>query len=127
MIRGSPVPQLFVPRKTLRNNSRVIKKQPQFPIFNSPVVDQSIYVFGGYRSAGSYRVRSGGKGDVTKSHVDWYSRNSSYVATPVHYDGRLYWIDDQGIAWCQEASTKNCSGNNRLVVERLNSTRVKKT
>jgi len=37
LIRGSPVPQLFVPRKTLRNNSRVIKKQPQFPIFNSPV------------------------------------------------------------------------------------------
>jgi len=38
LIRGSPVPQLFVPRKTLRNNSRVIKKQPQFPIFNSPVL-----------------------------------------------------------------------------------------
>ena len=69
------------------------------------VVNQSIYVFGGYRSAGSYRIRSGGKGDVTKSHIDWYSRNSSYVATPVHYDGRLYWIDDQGIAWCQEASS----------------------
>lgn len=69
------------------------------------VVDQSIYIFGGYRSSGSYRIRSGGKGDVTKSHVDWYSRNSSSVATPVHHDGHLFWIDDQGIAWCDEAAT----------------------
>lgn len=69
------------------------------------VVNQSVYVFGGYRSAGSYLVRSGGKGDITKSHVEWYSRNSSYVATPAYHDGHLYWIDDQGIAWCQEASS----------------------
>lgn len=69
------------------------------------VVDQSIFVFGGFRSSGSYRIRSGGKGDVSKSHVDWYSRSSSYVATPVHHEGFLYWIDDQGIAWCLEAAT----------------------
>lgn len=69
------------------------------------VVDQSIFVFGGFRSSGSYRIRSGGKGDVTKSHVDWQSRSSSYVATPVHHHGHLFWIDDQGIAWCQEAAT----------------------
>lgn len=69
------------------------------------VVDESIFVFGGFRSSGSYRIRAGGKGDVTKSHVDWQSRSSSYVATPVHHDGRLYWADDQGIAWCLDAAT----------------------
>ncbi len=69
------------------------------------IVDKSIYIFGGYRSSGSYRIRSGGKGDVTQSHVDWYSRSSSYVATPVHHDGHLFWIDDQGLAWCLEAAT----------------------
>jgi hypothetical protein len=47
----------------------------------------------------------GGKGDVTSSHVDWHSRSSSYVATPVHHDGHLFWIDDQGIAWCLDAKT----------------------
>jgi outer membrane protein assembly factor BamB len=72
---------------------------------NPLVIDQSIYVFGGYRSAGSYRIRSGGKGDITKSHVDWYSSDSSYVATPIHHEGRFYWIDDKGIAWCQDASS----------------------
>ena len=69
------------------------------------VVDNSIFVFGGFRSSGSYRIRTGGKGDVTSSHIDWHSRSSSYVATPVHHDGHLFWIDDQGIAWCLDAKT----------------------
>ena len=72
----------------------------------SPLVDgQAIYVFGGFRSSGSLRVRAGGRGDVTQTHVEWTSRSSSYVATPVLVDGRLYWVDDQGIAWCLDAGT----------------------
>lgn len=72
----------------------------------SPLVDdQAIYVFGGFRSSGSLRVRAGGRGDVTQTHVDWTSRSSSYVATPVLVEGRLYWVDDQGIAWCLDAGT----------------------
>jgi outer membrane protein assembly factor BamB len=71
-----------------------------------PLVDgQSIYVFGGFRSSGSLRIRAGGRGDVTKTHVEWTSRSSSYVATPVLVEGRLYWVDDQGIAWCLDAGT----------------------
>ena len=66
---------------------------------------ETIYVFGGFRSAGSLAVRAGGKGDVTKTHVNWTSRNSSYVATPVLYDGHLYWISDNGQAFCLEAKT----------------------
>ena len=69
------------------------------------VVDNSIFVFGGFRSSGSYRIRAGGKSDVTSTHIDWHSRCSSYVATPVHHDGHLFWIDDQGIAWCLNAKT----------------------
>ncbi|MFN9719690.1 MAG: PQQ-binding-like beta-propeller repeat protein [Planctomycetota bacterium] len=69
------------------------------------VVDECVFVSGGFRSSGSYRIRGGGKGDVTKTHVDWQSRSSSYVATPVHHEGRLYWADDQGIAWCLDAET----------------------
>ncbi|MFM8477661.1 MAG: PQQ-binding-like beta-propeller repeat protein [Planctomycetaceae bacterium] len=72
----------------------------------SPLVDgQAIYVFGGFRSSGSLRVRAGGRGDVTQTHIEWTSRSSSYVATPVLVDGRLYWVDDQGIAWCLDAGT----------------------
>jgi outer membrane protein assembly factor BamB len=69
------------------------------------VVGSDIFLFGGFRSSGSYCLRSGGKGDVTQTHVKWQTRSSSYVATPVHFNGRLYWADDQGIAWCLKLET----------------------
>ncbi|MFN9985587.1 MAG: PQQ-binding-like beta-propeller repeat protein [Pirellula sp.] len=64
-----------------------------------------VYVFGGYRSSGSMAVRIGGKGDVSKTHVVWTSRNSSYVSTPVLNQGNLYWIDDRGTYYCASAKT----------------------
>lgn len=70
----------------------------------SVVVDGDIvYVFGGFRSAGSLAIRAGGTGDVTKSHVVWTSRVSSYVATPLVHAGHLYWVDDRGQAFCASA------------------------
>lgn len=66
---------------------------------------ETIYVFGGYRSSGSLAIRLGGKGDVTKSHTLWSSRNSSYVVTPVFHEEHLYWIDDQGMYFCVSAKT----------------------
>ncbi|MEI6240004.1 MAG: PQQ-binding-like beta-propeller repeat protein [Planctomycetia bacterium] len=72
----------------------------------SVVVDGDVvYVFGGFRSAGSFAIRAGGKGDVTKSHMVWTSRTSSYVATPLVHEGHLSWIDDRGQAFC--ASTRD--------------------
>ncbi|MEM8912862.1 MAG: PQQ-binding-like beta-propeller repeat protein [Planctomycetota bacterium] len=70
----------------------------------SVVVDnQIIYSFGGFRASGSIAVRVGGKKDVSYSNVVWTSRSSSYVATPLLVDGRFYWIDDRGIAYCTSA------------------------
>jgi len=70
----------------------------------SVVVDRDVvYVFGGFRSAGSFAIRAGGRGDVTKSHMVWTSRVSSYVATPLLHGGHLYWIDDRGQAFCASA------------------------
>lgn len=62
--------------------------------------DNIVYVFGGYRSSGSMAIRVGGEGDVTKTHVVWTGRNSSYVATPIYRDDKLYWIDDRGTYYC---------------------------
>lgn len=65
----------------------------------------TVFVFGGFRSSGSLAVRVGGKGDVTRSQIQWSSRNSSYVATPVFYEGYLFWISDNGQAFCIEAKS----------------------
>lgn len=72
----------------------------------SVIVDGDVvYVFGGFRSSGSLALRAGGRGDVSKTHVLWTSRTSSYVATPVLHEGHLYWIDDKGLAFCSDAKT----------------------
>ncbi len=84
----------------------------------SPVVSgDTVYVFGGNRGAGSIAVRAGGEKDVTRSHVVWSGRNSSYVGTPVLHDGRLYWVDDRGTAQCVDAATGQSVYRQRLPME----------
>lgn len=76
--------------------------------------DDSLFVFGGYRSSGSYSIRAGGKGDVGSSHVNWSTRNSSYVATPLLLDGHLCWVDDRGQAFCVNAKNGELVYRERL-------------
>jgi len=72
----------------------------------SVIVDKDIvYIYGGFRSVGSMAIRTGGKGDVTESHVLWNTRDTSYVSTPILKDGHLYWIDEKGIAFCVTADS----------------------
>ncbi|WP_145422620.1 PQQ-binding-like beta-propeller repeat protein [Planctomycetes bacterium K23_9] len=70
----------------------------------SVIVDgQTVYSFGGYRASGSIAVTAGGKKNVTDTNVVWTAKSSSYVATPLLHQGRFYWIDDRGIAYCISA------------------------
>jgi len=72
----------------------------------SVIVDgEQLFVFGGFRSSGSFAMKAGGEGDITKSSLVWTSRNSSYVATPALHGGYLYWIDDRGSAHCVNAQS----------------------
>ena len=81
----------------------------------SPIaVVGTVYVLGGYPRIGAVAIRAGGKDDVTDSHVLWTSRTSSYVATPVFHDGRLYWVDDKGIAVCLNAENGQVVYEKRL-------------
>lgn len=69
----------------------------------SPIIDgDQVFVFGGYRSSGSHAFPLGGRDDMTDDEI-WYSRSSSYVATPLLYEGHFYWIDDRGVAYCTRA------------------------
>jgi len=69
------------------------------------VHERTAFVFGGFRSAGSFAISLGGEGEQGARAMTWTSRNSSYVATPVYHAGRLYWIDDRGQAHCCDATT----------------------
>lgn len=72
----------------------------------SLVVDEkTAYLTGGYPRLGSAAIRLGGKGDATKTHLAWTASDASYVASPVLHEGRLYWVDDRGVAFCVDAAT----------------------
>jgi outer membrane protein assembly factor BamB len=78
------------------------------------VGDGMVFAFGGFPQLGAVAVRTGGKGDVTKTHVAWTSRNSTYIPTPVFHDGRLYFVSDAGFATCLDAKTGDLVFKERL-------------
>lgn len=87
---------------------------PRAPICTSLVEhDGVVYAIAG-RSNQAAAVRTGGKGDVTGTHVVWKKNVGSYVTSPVYHDGHLYWVSDRGQAYCVDAKTGNTVYRNRL-------------
>jgi outer membrane protein assembly factor BamB len=73
----------------------------------SPVVcgDRVFAVSG--RSGYTLAIRlDNGRGDLTDSHVVWKkTRGSSYVTSPVCYEGRYYLVREDGVGTCFDAAT----------------------
>lgn len=78
------------------------------------VGDGVAYAFGGFPRLAAVAVRLGGKGDMTKTNLAWSSYNSSYVPTPVWYDGKLYFASDAGFATCLDAKSGELVFKERL-------------
>lgn len=73
-------------------------------IVNSPVVGDGM-VFAGSRSNPYLAVRTGGRGDVSRTHLAWTTPNGPDVATPVT-DGRyIYLIRENGALFVHEVKT----------------------
>lgn len=61
---------------------------------------------GGGKANFAVAVKLGGKGDVTSTNQAYTIKGATpYVPTPVAMGDRLYWIADDGVASCVEAST----------------------
>ena len=72
-----------------------------------------VFAIGGGHT--SLAVRSGGKGDVTKSHTLWRKTKGSNVGSPIYHDGHLYWFaDGGGYLCCQNAETGETVFQERL-------------
>jgi outer membrane protein assembly factor BamB len=66
--------------------------------------DGVVYCAGGNPSGTSFAVRTGGKDDVTESHVVWTGPGFARISTPVLHDGHLYGASG-GVAYCVNAET----------------------
>lgn len=62
------------------------------------------YLCAGYGGDGLLAVRTGGRGDVTATHVAWtHERQIPRRSSPVLVDDQLYFVSDQGIATSLDA------------------------
>jgi outer membrane protein assembly factor BamB len=65
-----------------------------------------VYASRGYRSGPYAAIRTGGRGEITKSHVVWkVPTGAPYIASLVYYDGLLYMAGDVGVVTCIDAQT----------------------
>jgi len=68
--------------------------------------DGVVYALGGRSGVIGLAVRTGGSGDVTKTHRLWTSKKGSNVSSPVYHEGHVYWMNDaNGTAYCAKADT----------------------
>lgn len=75
--------------------------------------DGVVYAIGG--GSTSLAVKSGGKGEVTKTHGVWRVSKGSNVGSPIYHEGHLYWASDSGgTVFCQEAATGKVIFSERL-------------
>jgi len=77
-------------------------------VFNTDIV----YAIGGGHT--SLAVRTGGTGDVSKSHGLWRLNRGSNVSSPIFYRDHLYWTRDGSTACCQNPSTGEMVYEERL-------------
>lgn len=60
-------------------------------------------------------IRPGGQGDITMTHVVWATKQGgAHVPSPVYYEGRLFAVNDVGIAACLDAKTGRTVWQERL-------------
>lgn len=75
-------------------------------VYTSPVYDDGVVVAMGGYYGNSIGVKVGGSGDVTETHRLWQEiRHNGGIGSGVAKDGKLYYQDSGGIAYCDDMKT----------------------
>ncbi|MEZ5352699.1 MAG: PQQ-binding-like beta-propeller repeat protein [Bryobacteraceae bacterium] len=89
--------------------------QRQTPIPTAVSHGGTIYMARGYRNSDILAIRSGGRGDVSETHIQYRIPNGgSYVPSILHYQGLLYMTNEVGVVTCADASTGERLWRSRL-------------
>lgn len=78
----------------------------RFPIPVASPHQGTLYLTRGYRSGPYMAIKTGGRGDVSKTHVAWHvPTGAPYVPSLVHYNGLMYMAGENGIVNVVDAAT----------------------
>ena len=91
-------------RELWRANGLNPGNDPFYRIVASPIVVDGI-IYAPSRVRPILALRSGGRGDITRSHLLWSFQNGPDVPTPVTDGKYFYVVNDRGIVWCLDAKT----------------------
>jgi outer membrane protein assembly factor BamB len=78
----------------------------RFPVPSAVSHNGVIYTSRGYRSGPYMAIKSGGRGDITATHVIWsVATGAPYVSSLLYYDGLIYMANDVGVLTAVNAAT----------------------
>jgi len=82
----------------------------------SPVLhDGVLYTSRGYRSGPYLAIKTGGRGDVSDSHVIWRVRTGApYISSLLYYQGLIYMSTEAGVVTCVDAADGKTLWKERL-------------
>jgi outer membrane protein assembly factor BamB len=87
----------------------------QTPVPSAVFQAGRIYLSRGYRNSDYMAIRPGGRGDVTRTHVEWQApTGASYVPSILYYEGLLYMTNEVGVVTCADARTGERVWRHRL-------------
>ncbi|MBI3737154.1 PQQ-binding-like beta-propeller repeat protein [Candidatus Sumerlaeota bacterium] len=77
--------------------------------------DNMVMACGGYPERHIMVVNTAGTGDVTNTHLVWeLKKGTTYVPSPVYFEGHFYSVNDDGIGFCYEAKTGKIKWQKRI-------------
>jgi outer membrane protein assembly factor BamB len=78
----------------------------RFPIPVPSADNGVLYASRGYRSGPYLAIRLGGRGDISRTHIQWLvPTGAPYISSLLYYQGLIYMANDAGIATCVDAKT----------------------
>ncbi len=87
----------------------------QTPVPSAVSHDGLVFLSRGYRNSDYMAIRSGGRGDVSATHVEWRAPSgASYVPSVVQYLGLVYLTNEVGVVTCADARTGETVWRHRL-------------
>ena len=91
-----------------------------YEVVPTPVVGYGMVFCASGRAGPTLAIRPGGRGDVTRTHLEWSSpRGSPFVPSPILYRGQLYMVNDMAsIVTALDAATGRLVWQGRLGVAR---------
>jgi outer membrane protein assembly factor BamB len=90
-------------------------KGPTVEVIPTVVVGPHMIFTASGRQGPTLGVHPGGRGDITDTHLAWRAvRGGPHVPSPIYYDGRLYTVNDTGIATCLDAESGEMVWQSRI-------------